>query len=317
MSTQLATQTAASGIVSKTGIVLATMDEIWRFAETVIASGMAPKGINNPASATIVIQMGMELGLPPMASLQNIAPINGRPSIWGDAMLGVVRATHELEIFEEWFEFGGSRVDRNPTDYQDGLTAVCRVKRRGYDPAESSFSVADAKRAKLWGKQGPWTEYPSRMLKMRARSFALRDSFGDALRGLYSAEEETDMRDMRDVTPRNTEPPKVVTGGGQAAIEKPATRQRKAAAEPVTEVPAEPITDAAAPAMPPRQQMVTEVKEAIAAAGLKTSEAQALYRKAGVLAVGKTLADTSDEELYAVHQVRAEALEIQPEGDAQ
>lgn len=315
MSTEL-TNPATSGLVTKTGIVLATMDEIWRFAETVIASGMAPKGINNPAAATIVIQMGMELGLPPMASLQNIAPINGRPSIWGDAMLGVVRATHELDKFEEWYELNGARVERTPTDYQDGLTAVCRVTRRGYSPAESSFSVADAKRAKLWSKPGPWTEYPSRMMKMRARSYALRDSFGDALRGLYSAEEERDLRDMRDVTPRNTEPPKVVTGGGQSpAPAEKATRTRKGATEAAATEVAEVETTSAA--TPPRMQMVAEIKEAIAAAGLKTAEAQTLYRQAGVLDAGKSMSDTSDKELYAIHQVRAAALQTQTEGDAQ
>jgi hypothetical protein len=52
--------------------------------------------------------------------------------------------------------------------------------------------VADAKKAGLWGKAGPWSLYPSRMLSLRSRGFALRNTFADALRGLITAEEAQD-----------------------------------------------------------------------------------------------------------------------------
>jgi hypothetical protein len=133
--------------------------------------------------------MGAEVGLPPMASLQNIAVINGRPSLWGDAQLAVVRGTGELEEFDEWTEVNGKRQARPPKVATDDTTAVCRVKLKGYPPREGSFSVADAKTANLWSKEGPWKQYPFRMLQMRARAFVLRDMFGDALRGMRSTEE--------------------------------------------------------------------------------------------------------------------------------
>jgi hypothetical protein len=50
----------------------------------------------------------------------------------------------------------------------------------------------DAKRAGLAGKSGPWSQYPARMLALRARGFALRNAFADALRGLVTAEEAQD-----------------------------------------------------------------------------------------------------------------------------
>ncbi len=53
----------------------------------------------------------------------------------------------------------------------------------------------DAKRAGLWGKGGPWTAYPKRMLQMRARGFALRDAFPDVLKGMISVEEAQDYPD--------------------------------------------------------------------------------------------------------------------------
>jgi hypothetical protein len=73
--------------------------------------------------------------------------------------------------------------------------AVCVAKRKGRKPVTAKFSVEDAKRAGLWGKQGPWSAYPKRMLAMRARGFALRDAFPDVLKGLISAEEAQDYPD--------------------------------------------------------------------------------------------------------------------------
>ena len=96
-----------------------------------------------------------------------------------------------MESHKEWFEGNG-----------DTRKAFCTVKRKG-DPEVKSgeFSVADAKKAGLWGKTGPWTQYSDRMLKMRARGFALRDGFSDVLRGLGIAEEVQDYQAIKDVTP--------------------------------------------------------------------------------------------------------------------
>jgi hypothetical protein len=75
----------------------------------------------------------------------------------------------------------------------DQMVATCVAKRRGYPaPSAVKFSVADAKKAGLWGKSGPWTQYPKRMLQLRARGFALRDAFPDVLKGLVTAEEAQD-----------------------------------------------------------------------------------------------------------------------------
>jgi hypothetical protein len=207
MSTQAIAPRAPVAIGSK-GIVPQTMDELYRFATAVSKSGLAPKGIETPEAIFVALEMGLEVGLPMMAALQNIAVINGRPAIWGDAQLAVVRSTGELALFEEWYEEKGKRLTRNPMAFSDETAAVCRVQRQGYEPAETAFSVSDAKRANLWGKAGPWTQYPARMLKHRARSFALRDQFGDALRGLRTVEE---VQDDPVATARNVTPPMFAT----------------------------------------------------------------------------------------------------------
>lgn len=208
--TQVVKVERSNSAIGARGIELRNMDELVRFAGAVVKSGLAPKGIETQEAIAIAIQMGLEVGLSPMAALQNIAVINGRPSIWGDAQLAVCRATGELEAFEEWYESGGNKAARNPQNFGDDASAVCRVKRRGYPAVEQVFSVSDAKRAGLWGKQGPWSQYPARMLRFRARSFALRDQFGDALKGLMSAEEVQDIPADPVEKAKNVTPTRVV-----------------------------------------------------------------------------------------------------------
>ncbi len=169
----------------KGGLVPDSFESLWRLADVFAASSMVPKNmIGKPADVFVAIQMGLELNLSPMQALQNIAVINGRPSLWGDAVIALVRASGRMEEFDEYFE---------GTPYQDNYQAVCVLKRQGdKKPIKREFSVADAKLAKLWAKEGPWQQYPKRMLQMRARSWALRDGFGDVLRGVRTAEEMMD-----------------------------------------------------------------------------------------------------------------------------
>ena len=178
-------------------IVPQDFDGAWRIATAVCKAGMAPKGLDTPEKAMVAIMHGMEVGLTPMAALQSIAVVNGRPTIWGDGAIGLVRGSGRCEWIKE-------RIDGEG----DAMVAICEVKRKGEaDPIKGRFSVADAKKASLWGKSGPWQQYPKRMLAMRARAFALRDGFADILRGLGIAEEVQDFQPIRDVTPASPPSP--------------------------------------------------------------------------------------------------------------
>ncbi|GHC79622.1 recombinase RecT [Limoniibacter endophyticus] len=177
-------------------IVPQDFDGAWRIATAVCKAGMAPKGLDTPEKAMVAIMHGMEVGMTPMAALQSIAVVNGRPTIWGDGAIGLVRGSGKCEWIKE-------RIDGEG----DGAVAVCEVKRKGEaDAIKATFSVLDAKKASLWGKAGPWQQYPKRMLAMRARAFALRDGFADVLRGLGIAEEVQDTP-QRDSTVQATRPP--------------------------------------------------------------------------------------------------------------
>jgi hypothetical protein len=171
-----------------------TFDQLVMFANMAAKSALVPRDYQNkPENVMLAVQMGSEIGLAPMQSLQNIAVINGRPAVWGDAMLGLCRNSATCKDVVERIEGEGEK-----------MTATCIAHRAGSEPVVVQFSVDDAKKALLWGKAGPWQQYPKRMLQMRARSFALRDAFPDVLRGLVSAEEA---QDTPAPTARPAEPP--------------------------------------------------------------------------------------------------------------
>jgi len=203
-------------------IVPSDIDSIWRLATMVIAAKMNPKSLDSVEKCTIAIVHGLEVGLTPMAALQSIAVVNGMPSIWGDGLIALVRASGLLEDIQETVE-----------DDQEGPTiAVCKVKRKDSPSwVVQSFTRPQAMKAGLWRKQGPWVQYPHRMMQMRARAFALRDAFPDVLRGLHSAEEVSDMVDITATGSATTAPPEprrsdfVFKGGAQSAQTSDADEQ--------------------------------------------------------------------------------------------
>lgn len=196
-----------------------SLQEALQFADMLSKSNMVPKDYQgNPANCIIAMQWGMEIGLQPLQAMQNIAVINGRPAIWGDAMLALVRGSGVLEYIRE-----------APTD--TGCT--CTVKRKGEEEVIRTFTFEDAKRAGLAGKPGPWQQHPKRMMQMRARAFALRDVFPDVLRGVHIAEiaqdepAERNMGAAEDVTPAQQKAaPKSRADKARAALADKRTEQQ-------------------------------------------------------------------------------------------
>lgn len=161
---------------------LRNLGEAFCVARLLIGAGFAPKGAT-PESATVAIMQGKKLGLDALTSVQGIASVNGRPTLWGDAMVAVVKASGLVE--DEMVEWIPSHKDPQAVRY--------KIKRKGVPtPYVGEFSRLMAERAGLWGKPGPWKTNPDRMLLNRARTFALRDGFADVLKGMTSTEEARD-----------------------------------------------------------------------------------------------------------------------------
>lgn len=151
-------------------------------AELLSKSELVPKQFaGKPMDILIAGAMGARLGLDLFSSLAGIAVVNGRATLWGDALLAVCQQHPQFEDYHQEITGEGEQ-----------MAASVTVKRKGRSPHTEMFSVADAKRAGLWGKQGPWTQHPKRMMALRARAFALRTVFADALAGFHAKEELDD-----------------------------------------------------------------------------------------------------------------------------
>lgn len=175
---------------------LIQIDKYMKFAEMMAQSDIVPKDFKGkPGNILVAIQMGNELGLKPTQALQNIAVINGRPCIWGDALLSLIQGRKDLEVFKEWMEGSIEKGD---------ATAYCQIKRKGMDECIEYFDVKKATQAGLFKKPGPWQQYPERMLQLRARGFAVRNVYSDVLKGIVTREEAEDIREIKDVTPPET-----------------------------------------------------------------------------------------------------------------
>lgn len=202
------------------GMMIRSIDELWRVANMVHRSGFGPKNMN-PEAIAVAIQMGLEVGLSPMQAIQSIAVINGRPGIFGDAALALVRGSGLCDYYLEFasdnkvhglveelsvaLEFddkdeikairkkiadASQKINRTADDF--GYSSIS--KRKGaVTSTVRRFTIGDAKKAQLWGKAGPWSQYADRMLMWRSRGFNLRDNFGDVLKGVNTVEELRDM----------------------------------------------------------------------------------------------------------------------------
>lgn len=175
------------------GVSIKSLDDLWRFGEMVARSGLAPKNFTRPEQVCVAVAHGLEIGLSPMQSLQGLAVIEGKVGLYTQTARALVEACSECEyVKDDLHELGGGEID-----WKDNVGVTARVKRRGRPEVVRTFTVAHAKRAKLWNKVGPrgpsaWVTYPGRMLYNRAMGFALGDGFPDVLKGLRTVEELQD-----------------------------------------------------------------------------------------------------------------------------
>jgi hypothetical protein len=163
------------------------------YAAILHKGGLGGKDASRPEAVAAKIEVGRDLGLPPTQAVANVMIVNGKPTLWGDAALALIRSSGLLESIEESFEGEPSPDDSGRPTNRD-YTAVFTVKRTGTESSRTAkFSVQDAIRAGLWGKSGPWQTYPERMLMWRAKGFACRDEFQDVLCGCIFTEEAMDL----------------------------------------------------------------------------------------------------------------------------
>ena len=187
---------------------------------------MVPKQYQGkPEDAAVAIQWGLEIGLQPLQSLQNIACIQGSPSLWGDALIAIVKGSGKCEYISTHWD-------------DETQTATCVTKRKGEPEESRSYSMADAKAAGLAGRQ-TYQQHAKRMISARARSHVLRDVYADLLKGFQIREiVEEDHKEEKDITPKS----KTLEALSALSADKPepkseakAEAKSKAKAEPTEE----------------------------------------------------------------------------------
>ena len=242
-------------------IVATTMDEAWRMSEAMHRSGLAPKDLNSPEKVMVAVMYGAEVGLPPMAAVQSIAVMNGRPVLWGDAALGIVKSSGLCVYIKEWFDGDG-----------DDRVYYCETQRKGDpEPVKREYSVKDAKQAGLWDERprvrnykgedianpSPWFRFRPRMMQMRARGFCIRDAYADLLKGMRLKEEVDDGNVIEGevaatAAPVKRVPPPAPPREPNVAIRPTESLKENDAPAQATALPADGPNDASAP--PPAAQ---------------------------------------------------------------
>ena len=156
-------------------------------AEQIFKSGMYQPGTEDftderkKGMLVVAMMKAMSIGKDPSWALEFIYVINNKPTLFGDGPLTLANESGLIEYFEETPAKEG----------EDNPTATCILKRKDRDKIyKFSFTKKMAERAKLWGKPGPWTKYPDRMLQLRARARLLRDAVPEALGGFQVREEQ-------------------------------------------------------------------------------------------------------------------------------
>ena len=121
-------------------------DHAYRVANMMSTTQMIPKQFQNkPADILVAFEFGRTLGLGQLQAVQNIAVINGRPTMWGDAVLAVCQGHQEFEYIIE-------DVIKNEKGEMVGYE--CKIKRKSY-PEETvrQFTIDNAKKARDYAQQ--------------------------------------------------------------------------------------------------------------------------------------------------------------------
>jgi RecT family len=152
-----------------------TLTTMLTMSDALHKSGLLPAHIKTPQAAFAVIQKGLELGIPPMYAMSNIAVIQGKPTANAELMLALIYRDH-----------GDGAILFKETD---ATKCIIAYKRRAWSEYKLyPFTIQDARTAKLLSNQ-TWEKYPAAMLRARCISAVARLAFPDSIAGMYTPEE--------------------------------------------------------------------------------------------------------------------------------
>ncbi len=235
-----------------------------RMAMALVSSTMVPesyRGKDNIGNAIIALEMAQRMGASPMAVMQNLHVIEGRPSWSSSFIIGALNSCNRFSplrfriedrgeksvSYEFWDGPKGSRQKKTGTlKIQDKACIAWAYDRATNDILEGpEASLEMAIKEGWYTKNGSkWQTMPDLMLRYRAAAFFGRLYAPDVLMGMHTEEEVIDIGPQPDavVAPTLVEP---------AVVEPPkkprATRQTKVVEQegPVEEIATHEVVDTA------------------------------------------------------------------------
>lgn len=147
------------------------LQQIEVLSQKLIGSKALPNTIQNGAQLSMVLMAGYEAGMTPMEAINSFYIVNGKVTIWGQA---VIRMLRRSGWSLEWPE-------STPTKATVTIT-------KGNEQATESYTIEEAKMAGLLHKN-PWKNHPTEMLRHKAIARAVRFTCPEVLNGHYVTEE--------------------------------------------------------------------------------------------------------------------------------
>lgn len=176
--------------VNEKGEILAeTIDMLLQKAQILIKTGFAPKAYKTPAELVGALLFCRQLGLPDTA-IAKIYVVHGSPCAFGELPLAMAKRASDFGEFVEFFiDSNGIKICfENKNIGAEVHAAVCRIKRKSCEEwGEYFFTRQDAAKAGLI--KNVWHQYFNDLIRLKARSRALKANYADALQGLQQAED--------------------------------------------------------------------------------------------------------------------------------
>jgi len=269
-------------------MIMQTAAHVWK-------SGMANDyGIRSESSAILVMLKGWELGLPLMGSLDHVRIIHGRVSLSAECQQALVLSRVQGARFR-WI-----------ADGTNGVAELLAI-RPGHSDVTVKYTMDDATRGGVAGKNPTYRTWPANLLRAGAMRNACRIQFPDVILGIDGGDEARDDDATHAAAPpiaalAATPTPALYADARPAALPPPERKALKAAEE-------EPVK-----AEPPQPQVVREP-------GDDTEDAPPDYPlpfDEGRYA-GKKLSDLSDEREFRmmISGFRNAALAAEREGNVE
>lgn len=262
---------------------IANFESAQRMATLFSKSQLVPEAYrNNIPDCVIALEMASRIGASPLAVVQNLYIVHGRPAWSSQFLISCVNACGK---------FSPLRYSLSGEPGTDGRSCVAWAEDRTGERLEGPpVSVAIAKAEGWYGRNGSkWQTMPELMLRYRAATFFARTYAPELTMGMHTEEEEVEMQAGPDGTFRRATVTTVDVAAGESDA---ASRLRgTGTGTPEKPVPSTPPVETAAPATltpepaakAPAADLATQALTALASVSLPADVAEAALRKVGKL----------------------------------